>query len=94
MRGRWPWARRRGGHDMTCREAVGLVTAYLDDVLTPREKERLERHLAECPHCREHLRQIETTIRVMGQVRDDDLDPAVREDLIDLFRRWRDDGVD
>lgn len=89
MRMRWPWRRHGTSHDMTCREAVSLVTAYLDGALRASDHDRLERHLEECPHCREHLHQIETTIRFMGQVRADDLDPTVREDLIDLYRRWQ-----
>ena len=40
---------------------------------------------------REHVKQIQVTIAVAGRVRDDDLDPLAREDLMDLYRRWRDD---
>jgi hypothetical protein len=40
------------------------------------------------------VKQIQTTIRVMGEVRTDDLDPSAREDLIDLYRRWRREGHD
>lgn len=89
---RWPWARRSAGHDMTCREAVALVTAYLDGALGLGDHDRLERHLDECPHCREHVKQIETTILVMGEVRADDLDPVAREELMELYRRWRGEG--
>jgi anti-sigma factor RsiW len=79
---------------MTCREAVGLVTSYLDGALSAADHDRLERHLEECPHCREHVKQIETTIRIAGEVRTDDLDTQAQTDLISLFRRWRheDDG--
>jgi anti-sigma factor RsiW len=89
---RWPWTRRHVGHDMTCREAVSLVTAYLDGALAPGECDRFERHLDECPHCREHMKQIEATIIVAGEVRADDLDPLARDDLMDLYRRWRREG--
>ena len=89
MRIRWPWARRTGGHDLTCREAVALITAYLDGALGAREHDLLEQHLEECPHCSEHLKQIEAAILVTGQVRPEHLDPLAREDLLDLYRRWR-----
>jgi anti-sigma factor RsiW len=89
MKLRWPWTRRSVGHDMTCREAVSLVTAYLDGALGLGDLDRLERHLDECPHCREHLKQVEATILAVGEVRMDDLDPLAREDLMDLYRRWR-----
>lgn len=87
MKARWPWT-RAGGHDMTCREAVALVTAYLDGALGSSDLERFERHLGECRHCREHVKQVQATIRVAGQVRPDDLEPEAREDLMDLYRRW------
>lgn len=70
-----------------------MVTAYLDGVLDTTEHARFERHLGECPHCREHVKQIEATILVTGEVRPHDLDPVVREDLMDLYRRWREDGA-
>ena len=92
MRIRWPRARRTTGHDMTCREAVALITAYLDGALGLGDHDRLERHLDECPHCRQHLKQIQATVQVTGEVRADDLDPLAREDLMELFRRWRRDG--
>jgi anti-sigma factor RsiW len=83
--------RRPSGHDITCREAVSLVTAYLDGALHRADRDRFEAHLDECPHCAEHLRQIEAAILVTGTIRVDDLDPLAREDLMDLYRRWRAD---
>jgi anti-sigma factor RsiW len=92
MRIRWPWAHRTGGHDLTCRGAVALMTAYLDGALDTSDHSRLEQHLDECLHCREHLKQIEATILVAGEVRVEDLDPLAREDLMELYRRWRAEG--
>jgi predicted anti-sigma-YlaC factor YlaD len=89
MKVRWPWARRTSGHDMTCREAVSLVTDYLEGALAPGDRARFEEHLDECPHCREHLDQIEAAILMAGRVQVDDLDPEVQLDLMDLYRRWR-----
>lgn len=92
MKLRWPRARRTGGHDMTCREAVALVTAYLDGALGHNDHDRLQRHLDECPHCSEHLMQIEATILVTGTVHADDLDSDARQDLMELYRRWYSEG--
>lgn len=83
---------RPRGHDLTCEQAVGLVTAYLDRALSLADSDRFEQHLAECPHCREHLKQIEAAILVTGEIRADDLDPLAREDLMDLYRHWRDEA--
>jgi anti-sigma factor RsiW len=92
MRIRWPRLRRGGANDLTCQEAVALMTAYLDQALVSTDHHRLERHLDDCPHCREHLKQIEATILVSGAVRTEDLDPLAREDLMEVYRRWRAEG--
>jgi anti-sigma factor RsiW len=80
-----------GGHDITCQQAVGLVTDYLENALVLDDRARFEAHLAECPHCTEHVRQIQVTIAVAGRVREEDLGRVAREDLMGLYRRWRDD---
>ena len=48
---------------LVCRQAVGLMTDYLDGVLSRRDRERLEAHLADCPHCTEYLAQIKLVAR-------------------------------
>jgi anti-sigma factor RsiW len=76
-------------HDITCQQAVALMTDYLDGALGPDDRALVEAHLAECENCAEHLRQIRITVAVTGRIREQDLDPAAREDLMDLYRRWR-----
>ena len=88
---RWRLRRRADGSDLTCQQAVALVTAYLDGVLEPDSKRRFEAHLSDCEKCGEHLKQIRVTIAVTGQVSEGDLDPVAREDLMGLYRKWRDD---
>jgi anti-sigma factor RsiW len=78
-------------HDITCRQAVALMTDYLDGALGADDHALMEAHLAECETCAEHLRQIRITVEVTGQIREEDLDQAAREDLMDLYRRWRRD---
>lgn len=84
------WQRRPDAHDINCQQAVAVVTAYLEQTLPARDLARFEAHLAECPNCQEHLKQVEATILVTGEVRAEDLDPLAREDLMDLYRLWRD----
>ena len=78
-----------GDHDITCAKAVGLVTDYLDGTLSREGRARFEAHLAECGNCTEHVKQIQVTIAAAGRVREDDLDARVRQDLMNLYRRWR-----
>lgn len=80
---------RRRRKDIVCREAVSLMAAYLDGSLSPKDRARLEGHLAGCPHCAEYLAQIEATIDALGRVEPDDLADEAVDELVDLYRRWR-----
>jgi anti-sigma factor RsiW len=79
---------RRGGRDISCEQAVALVTGYLEDALSSAERSRLERHLAGCPHCTEYLAQIRATIGLTHTLRTDELTPQMQEHFIELYRRW------
>jgi anti-sigma factor RsiW len=75
--------------DLVCRQAVALVTDYLDDALPRRQRRRFEAHLRNCPNCSQYLIQIRLTIDTVGHVEPDELDPEVKDDLIELYRRFR-----
>jgi anti-sigma factor RsiW len=80
------WRRHR--RVLVCRDAVALMTAYLDGALDTRDRERLEGHLADCPHCSEYLAQMRVTIDALGRVDPDDLPEEAIDDLVSLYRRW------
>jgi anti-sigma factor RsiW len=81
------WRRRRRA--LVCRDAVALMAAYLDGTLATADRDRLEAHLAECPHCSEYLVQLRVTVAALGQIEIDDLPDEAVDDLVDLYRRWR-----
>jgi hypothetical protein len=76
-------------NEMTCQELVELVTDYLEDALPDYDRLRFEDHLMGCTGCRRYLEQMRLTIRVVGQLRDDDLSPKARDDLLAAFRTWK-----
>ncbi len=78
--------RQRG---VACQEVVELVSDYLEDALSGRDRRRFERHLAGCPHCTEYLAQMRETIRLAGRLVPEDLSPQMREEFSELYRRWR-----
>lgn len=82
----WWRQRRRALH---CRDAVALMTSYLDGELDSRDRARLDAHLAECPHCSEYLAQLRVTVDALGQVGPDDLPEEALDELVNLYRRWR-----
>jgi anti-sigma factor RsiW len=75
--------------DIVCQQAVELVTDYLEEALSRRDRRRFERHLRACPNCTAYLEQIRTTIALTGAIETDDLGPEARQALSDLYRRWR-----
>ena len=74
--------------DLACQELVELITEYLEGVLADAERERFEAHLEICAGCRRYLDQMRTTIRVVGTLTEEDLDPGARDQLLQLFREW------
>ena len=82
--------RRR--RSLVCRQAVELMTDYLDGALPPRDRARLDEHLAGCPHCAEYLAQIRDVVAAAGRVEPDDLPDGTVDGLVALYRSWRAGG--
>lgn len=77
--------------DLPCTRVVMLITDYLDGALPPRDTALIEEHLADCDGCSVVLDQFRTTIERTGALGRDDvdaIDPATREELLGVFRRW------
>lgn len=79
----------RRGRSMVCKQAVELVTDYLEGTLSARDRRRFEAHLRTCPNCSAYLRQIKATIELTGTIEPEDLSPEAMTDLTNLYRRWR-----
>ena len=77
--------------EMTCKELVELVTDYLEGVLPDDVRMRFEDHLSGCDGCTNYLEQMRQTIRLTGQVREENLTTQQRDDLLRLFRDWKKD---
>jgi anti-sigma factor RsiW len=77
--------------DIVCKQAVELVTDYLEGALSRADRRRFERHLADCPHCTEYLAQVRMTIELTGSITPEDLPPQVQDEFIALYRQWRAD---
>jgi len=75
--------------DLACVQAVELVTGYLEGSLSRAARRRFETHLAGCPHCTEYLAQMRETISLAGRIEPENLSPQMRDELVDLYRRWQ-----
>jgi anti-sigma factor RsiW len=78
--------------DLVCRDAIALMTDYLEGALSSRQLARLERHLAGCDGCDEYLRQIRATIGLLGGLQPEDLGPETREGIVQLFLSYREEA--
>ena len=76
---------------LVCRDAVELMSDYIEGSLSRRDRRRLEKHLAACDACSAYLEQMRATIAASGRVGPDDLDDDVVEGLVDLYRQFRED---
>ena len=71
---------------MDCNELVELVTAYLDDGLESEDRARFDAHLLSCDGCWNYLEQFRVTIRTVGGIRAEQIDPIYRSRLLNAFR--------
>jgi len=78
---------------LVCQELVELVTDYLEGRLSWIDRSRVDGHLAACEHCSTYLEQMRQTIRVTGRLREDDIAPEVRDELLAAFRDFRSNGA-
>lgn len=75
--------------DMNCKSLVELVTDYLEGALPEAERASLEDHLAVCEGCSAYLEQMRVTIVLTGMLTEDAIPPDGREELLGVFRAWR-----
>jgi anti-sigma factor RsiW len=74
--------------DLDCRDFVELVTEYIEGVLAPHERSRVEAHMAICSGCADYLAQIRETVRLSGSVPREELGEATRGVLQAAFQSW------
>ena len=74
---------------LNCKELVELVTDYLENSLPPAERLRFEEHLGKCSGCRTYLAQMRQIVQAVGRLTEDNIEPAARDDLLQLFRHWK-----
>jgi anti-sigma factor RsiW len=75
--------------DLSCKELVEIVTAYLEGTLPVRERMRFEDHLSGCPGCVNYLEQMRTTIKLTGTLSEDMISIKAQQTLLELFRDWK-----
>jgi anti-sigma factor RsiW len=75
--------------DLPCQELVELVTEYLDGRLPSRTRTRFDEHLARCSGCRTYIEQMRQTIRALGRLPVESIQPEARDRLLAVFCDWK-----
>ena len=71
---------------LTCDQALELISARLDDMITPEESAALEEHLARCPDCRALLADFEAMQAVLPAALEADPPAGLQEDIMAAVR--------
>ena len=74
---------------LTCEEFVELVTDYLEGALDRDTEGRFVLQATQCPGCETYLDQFRDTIRTVGRLAPESIDPATLTRLLDAFRDWK-----
>jgi hypothetical protein len=75
----------RGRQPFRCQEMVRLVTDYFDGALDDSMRRRFEEHLRQCDGCTAYVEQLRLTMALVGEIREEDLDPVFRDRLLQAF---------
>jgi anti-sigma factor (TIGR02949 family) len=54
--------------EIDCREVWKEITEYIEGDLTPEMRERVDRHLKECPHCKAVYDGSRNVVRLLGGI--------------------------
>lgn len=74
-----------GARELTCRDVVGFMDAYHAGEIREEARAVFDAHVAECPECRDFLRQYVATVRLAKDAFDPIDEPAVPEALVDAI---------
>jgi len=75
--------------NLTCKEVTEAITDYLEGNPGFVEWMRFQMHLGLCQGCRRYLRQMRLTLRTLGTLPMEPIPPAVRDELLQRFRTWK-----
>jgi len=72
--------------ELTCKEAVELVTDYLESALLPEMVAQFEDHLDTCPGCTAYLQQMQQTVNLLRRFANDTTPVEMKQELLQVFR--------
>jgi len=77
------------GTMLVCRDVTELVTDFVEGRMSFWDRARFQLHLGMCRHCREYVRQMRTTSRLLGESSPEPPPPDVEAELLHRFKDWK-----
>ncbi|MDQ3688529.1 MAG: zf-HC2 domain-containing protein [Chloroflexota bacterium] len=75
--------------DMNCQDLVELVTEYMEGRLPTATRAAFEAHILECDGCEAYVDQMRHTVRAIGALTEQDVEPEALARMLTLFRDWK-----
>jgi anti-sigma factor RsiW len=79
---------RRQSEPISCKELVEIVTDYIEGTMSAGDRRRFDEHIENCHWCRRYVEQMEITIRTVGRIEEDSIEPRMRAELLAAFSDW------
>jgi anti-sigma factor RsiW len=74
---------------VTCQELTEVLTDYLEGVMPPADRASLEAHIELCDGCAHYVEQMRQTIRTVHELRPEDVEATVPDEVLAAFRAWK-----
>jgi anti-sigma factor RsiW len=74
---------------LTCRQLTEVLTDYLEGVMPPEDRARLEAHLELCEGCANYVTQMRQTIAATHVLRPEEVEATAPDELLAAFRAWK-----
>lgn len=71
-----------------CQQMVELLSDFIEGTLPNKTHKRVAAHLAMCAACPAYVEQLRATIALTGRLREEDIEPHMMDELLDVFRTW------
>ena len=74
---------------LTCKEVTEIITDYLEGKMSFVDKIRFHMHLGMCRHCREYLKQMKETQKLVGNIPKEEMPEDLHNELLKRFDNWK-----
>ena len=75
--------------NVSCQYVVDVITDYLEKSMTLSMRVRVQIHVRLCQGCRNYVKQMKGTIRILQKLPAEPIPKTTREERLKWFRTWK-----